>query len=96
MLKRIYLAGWWTCCLYWLAITVNRSSDNSLGLYDLRKGESALAWELIFYVVMVLLPILAVVLVARMLSKRSVSVVEGMIALVACGLFLYNFSFVRG
>ncbi|MNM95785.1 hypothetical protein D3C81_1082430 [compost metagenome] len=77
---------------YWGAITFNRNTRNSLGLYDLLRGPG---WDAVFWVCFCGAPVLTIALIIRLAQRNRFAFFEVPLAIVVCILFLYNFSFFR-
>ncbi|WP_164137351.1 hypothetical protein [Stenotrophomonas maltophilia] len=85
--------GWLLLLAYWGAITFNRNTDNSLGLYVLfgsQRGGDPIFWICLFGV-----PMLTVVMFIRMALRHRSAFFELPLAIVVWSLFLYNLSFIR-
>lgn len=83
----------WLCLLaLWGAVTFNRNTDNSLGIYELSTvpGVDALFLACVFGQ-----PMLTVVMFIRMALRHHSAFFEIPVAIAAWSLFLYNLSFIR-
>lgn len=85
--------AWLFLLALWGAVTFNRNTGNSLGIYELSAapGVEALFWGCFFGQ-----PILTVVTFIRMALRHRSAFFEIPLATVVWGLFLYNLSFFRG
>lgn len=83
---------WLFLLALWGAVTFNRNTDNSLGIYELSTvpGVEALFWVCFFGQ-----PMLTVVMFIRMALRHRSAFCEIPLAIAVWGLFLYNLSFFR-
>ncbi|MRI44563.1 hypothetical protein D5301_20380 [Stenotrophomonas sp. MH181796] len=84
--------AWLSLLALWGAVTFNRNTDNSLGIYELSTvpGVEALFWVCFFGQ-----PMLTVVMFIRMALRHRSAFCEIPLAIAVWGLFLYNLSFFR-
>ncbi|WP_414540291.1 hypothetical protein [Stenotrophomonas forensis] len=83
----------WLCLLaLWGAVTFNRNTGNSLGIYE---SSTALGVEALFWVCFFGQPVLTVVMLIRMALRHRSAFFEIPLAIMVWGLFLYNLSFFR-
>ncbi|PZS73494.1 hypothetical protein A7X75_06235 [Stenotrophomonas maltophilia] len=93
LLSSVSALTWLFLLVLWGAVTFNRNTDNSLGIYEL----SALPGvEVLFWVCFFGQPLLTVVMFIRMALRHRFALFELPLAIVVWGLFLYNLSFFRG
>lgn len=83
----------WLCLLaLWGAVTFNRNTGNSLGIYELSTAPGV---EALFWVCFFGQPMLTVVMFIRMALRHRSAFCEIPLSIAVWGLFLYNLSFFR-
>lgn len=84
--------AWLFLLALWGAVTFNRNTDNSLGIYELSTVPGV---EALFCVCFFGQPMLTVVMFIRMALRHRSAFCEIPLAIAVWGLFLYNLSFFR-
>ncbi|HHA2762666.1 TPA: hypothetical protein ACOFC4_000816 [Stenotrophomonas maltophilia] len=92
LLSSASAVAWLFLLVLWGAVTFNRNTDNSLGIYELSTvpGVDALFLACVFGQ-----PMLTVAMFIRMALRHRSAYFEIPVAVVVWSLFLYNLSFVR-